>query len=790
MGISYINRINISIGLLSTSMIAFQLSLMQYLSIVQWHHFAYMIIGIALLGFGAAGTFLAIFKKRLVANLPFSLPLLISISGISMPLSVWLSGQPIFRFDTYLLFVEQSELWKLLLFELLFFVPFFSCALAIGIVFIKFTDKIGQLYFSNLAGSGLGGILIIGLFWLFNPALIPVITGLLAILASFVLLVGHRNPWLIKLNIITLAGCLILAFTDPLNLNISQYKGLSRSLDLPETSVKRSENSPFGWVQYVSSNVIRYAPGLSLSYTGDVPVVDLIFNNADGAGAVLSTPKDSEILDFTTSGAALAIKIPEKVLVLGAGTGVITHYFSQHDNLQIDHVEPNPIVNKFSSDASKFLGNVTVYSMDARYFLSNSQETYDIISLPDIGEFGGSAGLNAIQENYLLTIDSFSSMYDSLDKDGILTVTVWIDYPYRNPLKLTATFIETLAEKGIDNPGNHLAAIRSWNTITYLLKREEFNPAEIAKLEGFSNRLSFDPLLLPGLADLERNNNNFLEDENLFRMTDSLITGTRTKVYTNYDFNLKPATDDRPYFSQFLKWKNFRHLQDLFGDQSASFFELGYLILVITFIQSLFLAVFLIILPLIFLRRKVNNKLWVLLYFSGIGIGFMFVEIVMIQRFILFLGNPVYSVAAVICFMLVASGIGSWYSSRLKTRLYSIQRITFLIFVIIAVYAFGLPAILNTGMRFSLGIKILYVLILIGIPSFFMGMPFPLGLKYLSENNAKAVPWAWGINGCLSVISASLATIFAIEAGFSIITFLGAAAYLVTMASCFIPAKT
>ncbi len=790
MNFSYFNRLLFSIGLLSVSMIAFQLSLMQYLSIVQWYHFAYMIIAIALLGFGAAGTFIALFRNALIQRIKVLLPLCITLTGIFMPLSLWLSGQPLFRFDTYLLFVEQKEIWRLLLFELIFFLPFFFCALAIGMVFIKYANRIGKLYFGNLLGSGLGGILIILLFWVASPSQIAFITGLLSLLASFIIISSQSRTLMVAINIVIALVLLFFAIKNPIYINISQYKSLSQSLDLPETTIKTSKNSPYGLIQYITSPVLRYAPGLSLSYTGEVPVIDALFSNAEWAGPVLASQEDSEILDYTTSAVALEIIEPQKVLVLGAGTGIRTHYFSLRKIPQIDHVEPNPLLSKLSSKTTNFGSNVNLYQKDARSFLCETKELYDIISIPDIGSFGGNAGLNAIQEEYLLTTESFSKIYDHLDENGIMTITVWMDYPYRNALKVTATIAETLGEKGVEDPENYLIAIRSWNTITYLMKRKAFSKREIVKLRKFCDRLSFDPLLLPGITTDERNTSNILEDENLFKLTDRLISNERSEVYETYDFNIRPSRDDRPYFSQFLKWKNFGHLQKLFGDQSASFFELGYLIVAVTFLQSFLLAILLIVLPLFFLKRKMNNKFWTLFYFGGIGLGFMFIEIVLIQRFILFLGNPVYSVAAVISFMLFLSGIGSWYSSKLKISLISIRNIALVIAAILLFYAIVLPLILKAGMGLDIRIKILYTLVLIGIPAFFMGMPFPLGLRYLSERSEQEVSWAWGINGCFSVLSTSLATILAIEAGFTVLTLLGAAAYLLTMASCFIQSRS
>lgn len=785
---SYFNRLLLSVGLLSIAMIAYQLSLMQYLSIVQWYHFAYMVIAIALLGFGAAGTFIALFRSFLLKKIVILLPLLMILTGICMPFAVWLSGQPFARFDTYLLFVEQRQLWQLLLYELLFFVPFFFCALAIGLVFVKYTDTIGKLYFSNLVGSGLGGLAAIVLFWTATPTLIPFITGFVSLIATlFILPNVKRQVWLGATGVaaIVLLGIGVLF---PPSLPISQYKGLSTTLDLPEATVEKTANSPYGWVQYVSSPALRYAPGLSLFYTGEVPIVDAVFSNGDWAGAVLKTPEESLILDYTTSAVAWELATHEKVLVLDAGTGIRTQYAEMKGASHIDHVESNELVSGFAAGNIGFESKdaVTWHRQDARSFLAQSSEKYNLISLPSLGAFGGSAGLQALQEEYLLTTEAFSKIYDGLKNDGFLEMTVWMDYPYRISLKITATISEVLAEKGIHYPEQHLIAVRSWSAMTFLVKKTPFSEAEINKIREFCERLYFDPLLLPDITTEERVAYNMIEDHSLFTLIDSLVSGKREQVYANYEFHLRPATDDKPYFSQFLRLKSYPQLQEMFGSQSASFFELGYLIVWVTFIQSFILALLLIIFPLFFLKTKLNNKGWTLGYFSGIGIGFMFVEIVLIQRFILYLGHPVYSVAAVISGMLLLSGLGSWFSSKVQLSLPAIRKVVLLIIGLLLVYAVGLSSILQASIGFSLPLKIMIAILLIGLPSFFMGMPFPLGLRFLSKKNESGVPWAWGINGCLSVVSASFATILTIEIGFSALMLFAAGAYLITMLSCYI----
>ena len=197
------------------------------------------------------------------------------------------------------------------------------------------------------------------------------------------------------------------------------------------------------------------------------------------------------------------------------------------------------------------------------------------------------------------------------------------------------------------------------------------------------------------------------------------------------------------------------------------------------------MALLLILLPLFKLRRvsSGSKKNWTLFYFSGLGIGYMFFEIVLIQKFILFFGNPVYASAIVICVMLLASGAGSYYSSRLLPAPKVMRRILLLVFLFLLVYTFGLHLLLQQIASLPDLFKLITSMLIIACPAFLMGMPFPLGLRAQSVIEEKNIPWAWGINGCMSVISAALATLLTVETGFSTVIMMAAICYAVSMMS-------
>ena len=234
-------KLSFSIAFLSAAIIAFQLALIQILSISQWYHFAYMVISIALLGFGAAGSLLAIFQKYLASRTEFLLPFLMTGTAITMSLVTDVSQKPFIRFDSYLLFAEYAHLGKLIFTYLLFFIPFFLGALAIGLVFVRNVDTIGKIYFANLFGSGAGSVVALLLIWLFFPNQLPALIAILPVLAG--LIVIPKNKRLLHIGFALVAvGVITWKCLHPPELILSEYKDLSKTLLLPDAKIRMREN--------------------------------------------------------------------------------------------------------------------------------------------------------------------------------------------------------------------------------------------------------------------------------------------------------------------------------------------------------------------------------------------------------------------------------------------------------------------------------------------------------------------------------------------------------------------
>ena len=198
--------------------------------------------------------------------------------------------------------------------------------------------------------------------------------------------------------------------------------------------------------------------------------------------------------------------------------------------------------------------------------------------------------------------------------------------------------------------------------------------------------------------------------------------------------------------------------------------------LVLTLVQAVAISILLVLLPLAFVRRsgerlQPGQSRRVLFYFTAIGLAFLFIEIAFIQKFILFLADPIYAVAVVLCGFLVFSGSGSLYASRLvdSCQRKQIVLVVLALAIIALLYLWLLPPLFQRAAHLAGAIKVILSLILIAPPAFCMGMPFPLGLSRVDATAPQLVPWAWAVNGCASLISAILASLLAIHFGFNLV---------------------
>jgi len=323
--------------------------------------------------------------------------------------------------------------------------------------------------------------------------------------------------------------------------------------------------------------------------------------------------------------------------------------------------------------------------------------------------------------------------------------------------------------------------IRGWKTVTLLVKNSDFTTNEITKIKEFSRTRSFDMAYYPGMRADEANHYNLLEQPYYFEGAVALLSSQRQAFLDRYKFYIEPATDDRPYFFHFFKWNAAGELFALREQGGMSLLDWSYPLLVMTLVQAFVASVLLILTPLAVSRfRRKLPTVWVALYFLSIGLAFMFMEIAFIQKFILFLAHPLYAVAVVLCAFLVFAAMGSWLTGRWQektTSRWHVPLAVMLMGVLSLLYLVVLPGLFQALIHFSDLAKIAISLALIAPLGLCMGVPFPTGIMRLACTAQEAIPWAWAINGCASVVGAVLATLLAIHLGFAMVILMATLIY-------------
>jgi len=787
----------LAIALISGAALAYEILLMRLLSIIHWHHFAYMIISVALLGYGASGSFLAINRERLEGKFSSVFIINAALFGLTS-LSCYLLAQslPFNALET--LWDPQQPLWLLLIY-LLLFIPFFCAANCICLSFSEFPQQLHRVYFYDLLGAGFGAVLAIAALFLFMPmaalrsvALLGLVTALVAVIE---LKPGNHRGKFVLFIVISMIAISSLGLT----MKLSQFKGLSQALAAQGARVLDNRSSPLGLLTTVESTVMpfRHAPGLSLN-TPVVPPPQLaIFTDGDGMSMMTSQSGPAanlDYLDYVTSALPYHVLLPSlqgrapEVLVLGAGGGTDVLQALHLGASTVDAVEVNAqLVRLVREKFGDFSGGlyedprVSIRIGEARGFVSASSRQWDLIQLALLDSFGASAaGLHALSENYLYTVEAIQAFLGKLRPDGILAITRWIKLPPRDGLKMLATAATSLEESGISHPGDHIMMIRGWNTSTLLLRKRAFSSKEISRLRTFCQDRWFDLIHYPGIREGEPNRFNQLRQAWFYQGAQQLLDERRASFLDQYKFDIRPATDDRPYFFQFLKWSSLPEILALREQGGLPLLEQGYLILVATLAQAAVASLVLILLPLWVgssVKRREPIGLWrIFAYFLAIGFAFMLIEIAFIQKFILFLSHPLYAVAVVLSAFLVCAGLGSAASGKWGAK-FPIYPVVAGIAVLAILYLFLLPPIFQQLIGLPDAAKIAISAALIAPLAFLMGMPFPLGLSEVAKTMPSGVAWAWGINGCASVMGAVLATILAIHTGFVIVILLAILLY-------------
>ena len=811
-------RLYLSVFLVSCSVLVFEISLTRIFSITLWYHFAFMVISIAMLGIGSAGTVLAIRAGHIhdpdkqksgldqhVKNRSglfcsaSNIPLYSLITGISILLCYTASNH--MPFDPARFSWERLQLIYLFFYCLILSIPFFFSGILIATVFTFHSDKSMSVYSADLTGAGTGSLIVIILLNLASPEYAVITASSLCLAAA--LFLGKRKVVSAAVFFLLVNLFAVLYHPDFISVKMSPYKSLSVYLKYPGAEHLKTYNSSYSRIDIFKSPGIRYAPGLSLKYLEPLP--DQTGFATDGQRIdVMTGVQDRSGLQFLTflpASLAFEISRKERALILDPKGGLHVLMAEHYGFEDIRKVESDPSFLKVAlREFSNYSGGI--YTSDTstgygRNFLSMSPGSvgshYNLIDIP-MTEVAVS-GTFGISEDYRYTVNAFRQYLVSLEDDGIISTSLYIVPPYRTEFRLLATIMTACEQTGIYDAASGIAAIRSWDVMTILTKKSSFTEDEIRNIKNFSINRNFDLVYYPGIRADETNRYIKTASNDLVHGFSSILDpASRSSFIKDYIFDISPVFDRNPFFHYFLKAENIHVIYKTMGRKLLYFLNEGYLLPVILFIV-LFLSILIILLPVII--NAVQNRtapvsdpsahiprrhtLPALVYFSMLGLGFMFVEIPLIQTSILALENPSFCVAIILTAILISSGAGSMCGSRFQ-QLRSPYSLLMLV-VLISIYTVLQPILISEITKHAMHVRIVSLLAAVLPMGFFMGLPFPMGVRLVGQKHKMLIPWAWAVNACFSVIAPLLSIMIALASGFHIVLWMSALAYLAAFAA-------
>lgn len=781
--------------LISLAILTLEIVFTRVFSVLMWYHFAFMVISLALLGSGAAGVWLYLGDRHFSPDQTNKrLALLALLFAFGAVASFWLYLQYPFEFKV----ISKEGLsggaigWLALIY-LTLSIPFLLGGATIALAISRFSQSVGQVYSYDLVGASLGCLVSILALTMMGAANAVLLVGVLGGVAALLFALEAQPGW--RWGSVVSIALLLALLGSNLTTNWLQVRTRG-GYDARNVLVYEKWNAlsritvyedpgwlqPFGW-------------GLSPTYVGPDPGHLLLLIDANAGTPIQKWDGSWEMIDFLRydlTAVAYAILPDADAFIIGSGGGrdILTGLL--FGARSITGAELNPAIVHAAQDVfGDYAGrvydypNVDIEIEDARTFLARTAKQFDLIQASLIDTWAASsAGAYSLSENGLYTQDAFRLYFERLTARGMVSYSRW--YFIADPtetLRMVTLGLQSWQAAGVARPADHMVVIANFSQnrtadqglATMLLKKTPFTADEVAALIAFSAEMDFTVLHAPGYTPTVPNPVHELA------LADDLTTAVAA-----YPLNISAPTDDRPFFFNFIRYRDLG--RDEFANNPAfkSSAEANYALLSVLGIATLSALLF-IVAP-VALRRdacvSVRGSWPYLLYFAALGVGFMLVMVPSIQRLTVYLGSPTYALAVVLFTILLGSGIGSRTTQNVPLA-QAPARLRWAIpalMLVILIHLVAIPVVVSVTQSWLFALRIMVVIAFIFPAGFLMGQPFPLGIKWVSGHNEAILPWLWAVNGATSVIGSALATVLGLATGFRIVSLLGMACYGLALA--------
>lgn len=775
--------------LLSMATLLLELSLTRVLSVALWYHFGFLVISTALLGFAVSGVVLALWTRL---REQAQLDLVLAVCGLAFSVCVvvtfWCMQK--IPLDPFSVAVDHREFFFMPIYFLLAALPFFCSGLAISLLLTRGTKEITRLYCYDLLGAGAGCALVAVVIPRFGGTGSVLVAACMGALSAVLFALGARRIFAVTSGLLAV-GLLGSSFYGErmIPIHVSANKSASK---------RHAIYSAWNTLSFVQ--VAEYPP------EGKDPAARVMYIDAGTAATGINDLRPDvrtilaqhpEQVEQMSTIAYTRMAHP-KILIIGSGAGDQVLAGLQRHASSITAVDVNPLINDIVANRmNDFWGNlfhqpeVHQVTDEGRSFVRRSKQKYDaIISVHTISNAAVQSGALSLAENYVLTREAFEDYLDHLTRDGAIFFT----RPEFQIPRLVSTAREVFTEQGLGPVNNHVFAFSQSESSPspgrlsfdagFLLKKSEFLPGELEDIRKILKGSGPDAPKITILYAPDEESANSLSAQ-------IVRAGRAEDVLRSNDSLLTAATDDRPFFNQHTRWSRIRWktIVDLFSQSHPMEARMALedrpiaeVTLLILLAQSVVVAGLCILLPLGLLNRKglAVEGCWSWLgYFAALGLGFIMVEIAFLERFLLFLGQPIYAYAVVLAGLLVFTGVGSYAAGKFHT-----EHLRFALAGLVALVpftAFITPVIFHRFLGFGILLRIGTALLVIAPVGFLLGMPFPLGLRRVSERSSALGSWAWAVNGFFTVIGTVLAQVLGMMIGFRMVLLIAATCYFAAL---------
>lgn len=750
--------IYVGLALTTLATLLLELALTRIFSVLFYYHFAFLAISIAMFGLGAGGVYSYAIARR---------------PGGMFRRVAWLAGADSVATVASLAFLltRRGDPGPLTLAAvyLASALPFFFAGAIVSLVIAETMERVERVYFFDLLGAAAGCLMLVPLLNTFG--------GPNTVLIVAMIFAASAAVWfsLAKIPAGRAAG---------VALGLALMALLVANARWPFLDVRYAKGQQLREEQFVKWNsfsriALAPEPGTQRS---------TIIIDADAATGIPEfdldhlTEQDREELLYQGPGLPYVLRPGAKTLIIGAGGGWDVARALASGSRQVVAVEINPIIARTImqerfADLSKrlyFRPEVRIEVEDGRSAIRRSRERYQVIQATLVDTWASTAaGAFALSENNLYTVEAFLDYFEHLTEDGLLVFTRWGFDPPRESLRLLALAREALAQLGEGEPHRHVivarqGSVQGWGAQdTVLLSRRPLDEATLATARAAIERARMEAVYLPGMSGTP--------------FADLLTAREPAAFYEAYPYAVGPVTDNQPFFFYTVQPRDLWTFLTAASRESADFKINRAVPLLFSLLGvSLAATIVILILPSLLLGntipRQPETRLS-LLYFLFIGMAFILVEVALIQRFVLFLGHPTYALTVIVFSLLVASGIGSYFSARAN------DHAPILAAAAVAALTFAGPWVTAQGVTWPLPVRCVVSVAMIAPAGFLMGMPFPRGLRQLEQQNPAAVRWAWSLNAAASVFGSALAVFLAIYLGLRATLLIGAFCYLAAFAA-------